>query len=171
MLRLGVAIIHNNNMFLLGLFRSIFFCMFGCFDCMFIYVPHACLVPGEIGIRRSVLWNCSYRWLWAALWVLGTELESFIRAASITSNPWIISSPRPLSWACLPLLSRMMLVNMASWICTTKPLGPCMADCTLQMLVVESSCTLCACVILRLTYYSLLTATMSKAAPFGIVVS
>lgn len=48
-----------------------------------------CLVPMETR-KCQVLWNRSYRWLWAPTWVLGTKSESSARVASVL-NCWAVS--------------------------------------------------------------------------------
>jgi hypothetical protein len=49
-----------------------------------------CLMPREIRGGHQMPWNWSYRWLWAATWVLGTEPKSSAAVASEV-NHWAIS--------------------------------------------------------------------------------
>lgn len=48
----------------------------GGFVCMYAYTPYVCSMPLEIR-RYRTLWNQSYRWLWATMWVIGTKPWSF----------------------------------------------------------------------------------------------
>ena len=40
---------------------------------MFVCAPHVCSVPMEVRGGHQIPWNWSYRWFWAAMWVLGIE--------------------------------------------------------------------------------------------------
>lgn len=70
----------------LGFVFLFLFCYYYFFMCIGIFP--ACYVWG-----RLVPWNWSWQ-LWAATWVLGTEPESFGRAASVL-NHWAISPATP----------------------------------------------------------------------------
>lgn len=54
--------------------------MYQCLVCMYVSASHACLVPMTVQRRH---WNWDYRWLWAIIWVLGTD--------GLCSNHWEIS--------------------------------------------------------------------------------
>ena len=53
-----------------------------CFASVYVCSPQACL---EGGRGPQIPWNWSYTWLWAAMWVLGTEPRSFAKATSALS--------------------------------------------------------------------------------------
>lgn len=53
--------------------RSMCLCVFAYTD---VRVPHACSVPMEARRVRQIHWNCSFRWLGAIRWVLGTHVLS-----------------------------------------------------------------------------------------------
>jgi hypothetical protein len=57
------------------------------------------LVPTEASRGHQILWNLSYRWLWATKWVLEMEPGSSERTVSMF-NPWVISlgQHRFLNW-------------------------------------------------------------------------
>ena len=55
------------------------------------YIPHACVVPAEVRKGNWITWSCSYRWLVAAMWGLGTEPGSSERATH-TLNHIAVSS-------------------------------------------------------------------------------
>lgn len=62
----------------------VFSFMYACVQCM-------CLVPAKVRRRCQISqeWRC--RGLWAAMWVVGTELRSSVRAIG-TLNHWAMSS-------------------------------------------------------------------------------
>jgi hypothetical protein len=64
--------------------------MYECFACMYVCAPCVCLVPTEVRRRCQILWNWSYKRLWATVWVLGIELGFFVRVASAL-NCWTTS--------------------------------------------------------------------------------
>lgn len=66
------------------------FYMYKCYAFMCVCEPCVCLMPREVR-RLQSLWNCSRRWLWAAIWVLQTEPRTSAREVS-TLNHWTISS-------------------------------------------------------------------------------
>ena len=43
-----------------------------CVACKYICVPHLCKVPTQVK-SHWIPWKCSYGWLWATMWVLGTN--------------------------------------------------------------------------------------------------
>lgn len=47
--------------------------VYQCVVCMFVYVPHAGLVPTKTRRGHLIPQNWSYRWLWVTMWVLGSE--------------------------------------------------------------------------------------------------
>lgn len=49
-------------------------------DCMYVSALHACLVSGDQ--KRALELLITYRWLCAAMWVLGTKPSSSARTAS-----------------------------------------------------------------------------------------
>lgn len=57
---------------------------------MCICTSRECLECVEAWNEHWIHWKWSYRWLLAALWVLGTKPGSYARAAN-TFNPWAIS--------------------------------------------------------------------------------
>lgn len=61
---------------------SLFFCVHGCFACVFIYAPFVCLVPKEA--RQHQIWNWN-EGQWATMTVLGTKSGSSATAASVLS--------------------------------------------------------------------------------------
>lgn len=70
---------------------------------------HVCLctrhMPGVIQ-GYEILCNWSFRWLWAAMWVLGTKPRS---SAGTTSNSSPISTLQPLHCSSLKLLKLTVL--------------------------------------------------------------
>ena len=66
----------------LGLKMDLYLGMSGCFVCMCVCVLCPCLVPLKVRRGCQIPWNWSYRQLWAASWVLGSEPRSSARAAS-----------------------------------------------------------------------------------------
>lgn len=95
------SIVDDSNKFYL-------FYVFGCFAYMYVWVPHACLVPVEArkcfkcpGTRVRDVHEPSF-------WVWGTELESFGRAARVLLNTealfqarsWIPNSLASISFKC-----------------------------------------------------------------------
>jgi hypothetical protein len=74
----------KKDLFILLLYVYIYFTyMYVCALC-------ACLVPLKARKGHWISWNWSYRWLRAAMWVLGIELWSPEWVASAL-NPWAIS--------------------------------------------------------------------------------
>lgn len=77
------------HQFLFILFSKILlisFLVYGCFVYRHGYAPWTC--SAYRGQKRVLFpWNWSYRWLWAAVWVLGTEPEYTGRTASAL-NSW-----------------------------------------------------------------------------------
>lgn len=67
------------------------FCMYGYFACLCVYGPHACLMTREARRDIWILWDWSYRQLWAPMRVLGIEPRS---SGKLTCAliPWAISS-------------------------------------------------------------------------------
>lgn len=68
------------------------------FNCVLVFCLHVCLFTmcawylwREARKGCQILWNCSYRQLWASVWVLGAKSCSSARTASIL-NHWTISS-------------------------------------------------------------------------------
>lgn len=59
------------------------FDVYGCFACMYVCVPHVCLVPMEVRRGPQTPWVCSHRLLWATQWVLRPEPGSSARATSV----------------------------------------------------------------------------------------
>lgn len=59
-----------------------FFNLYKCFVSVCSSTPCVCLVPQEVTRRCLIPWNCCYKQLWEATWVLGTEPQSSARAAS-----------------------------------------------------------------------------------------
>lgn len=64
-----------------------------CFAYRYVCAPHIRLVLLEATKGQQIAWNGSYRWLWAALWVLGAEPRSSGRAASTQSHRAVYPSP------------------------------------------------------------------------------
>ena len=52
------------------------FCMYGCFACLRVYVPHTCPKAREARRAIWILGDRSYRQLWATMRVLGIEPRS-----------------------------------------------------------------------------------------------
>lgn len=52
------------------------------FDCMYVCIPWACLVPCEAREGQRISWDWSYRWLWATTWFLEIKLKLSKRAPS-----------------------------------------------------------------------------------------
>jgi hypothetical protein len=70
------------------LLKYFYFILFYYFICL-VFCSHACLCTMRVPRKGSqVAWNGSYRWLWAAMWVLGIEPGS----SAGTFNHWAISS-------------------------------------------------------------------------------
>ena len=70
-----------------------FLCVWMC-ACMYLCIPHACVVPLKVRRGPRVPWDWSYKWFCAVIWVLEIELWSSRRATSLIC--WAIS-PAP-SW-------------------------------------------------------------------------
>ena len=62
----------------LDVFFKMLFILILCVCCLHVWAPHTCLARSG----GQSLWNWCYRWVWAAMWVLGTEPRSSGRAAS-----------------------------------------------------------------------------------------
>ena len=65
--------------------------LFICTQCVWVFWPaymsvHMCVVPREFRRGYHILWNWSYRWLWA-MWLLGIKPKFSGRAAS-AFNHW-----------------------------------------------------------------------------------
>jgi hypothetical protein len=60
---------------------------------MYVCVLYAYLISKKHRRRHQILWNQSYGWLQAAMWVLEIELRSSIRAASVFNCGAIILLP------------------------------------------------------------------------------
>ena len=59
--------------------------------CLFMNCVHAILMATRR--RHQISWNWSYRQLWAAMWVLGTEAGFSTRAVSALNPGVIVSAP------------------------------------------------------------------------------
>lgn len=70
-----------------------------------------CMVPVEAWNVHWIHWKWNYTWLLAAMWVLGTQLESSARAASIF-NPWAISLPPKIRFLTIPNRSKFLTVHI-----------------------------------------------------------
>lgn len=72
--------------------------MWRVFVWMYIYIWHMCLLP--VKTRRGCLipWNCSYGWLWAVLWVLGTRTGFSVRVTNSFNHQ--VTSPAPRKIVC-----------------------------------------------------------------------
>lgn len=93
---------------ILSLPLSLIHFFFSCVSVFYLYicVPCACPMPMEARRLQSPGdWN--YRWLWAFLWVLGTEPGSFVRATG-TRNCWDTSL---VPKACL-FLNKIFIKNI-----------------------------------------------------------
>lgn len=55
--------------------------------------PHAYLMPTEVGRQGWILWNWSYRCLYAIMWILGTEAGHSARASVVTNEVSLQSLP------------------------------------------------------------------------------
>ena len=66
--------------------------MYCYFYCMHVRVPHVRLVLLEVKRRHKIPWNWRYRWLWAAIWVLGIEPGSSWR---VTNDLYYWASLKP----------------------------------------------------------------------------
>lgn len=67
--------------------------------CMNVFLSVWVHAPGGCGAHdcqsvHQIPWNCSYRWLWTTLWVLGVKLSSSARAAGTLNCPAISPSPQ-----------------------------------------------------------------------------
>jgi hypothetical protein len=78
----GLILLEKNHLFII-VFTSEYFasCMYVC-------------MPSKIRRRHRIPWNWNYRWLWAAMWVLGTKPKSSARAGRAL-NHWAITSLQP----------------------------------------------------------------------------
>lgn len=54
--------------------------VYECFACTHVCISHACLVSVELRREHQIPWNCTYRWLWVTMTVLGTESRASARA-------------------------------------------------------------------------------------------
>lgn len=52
-------------------FYNLFY-LYQCFVCMYVHVPHTCLVLTQVRRRHWLPWNWSNRWLWTTMWALET---------------------------------------------------------------------------------------------------
>lgn len=76
--------------FSLRFFKILFlFCVY--FLYMYVYAKCVCLIPLKARLRRHILRNWSFKWLWASMWVLETEPGPFTWAAKVTISN--LSSP------------------------------------------------------------------------------
>lgn len=57
--------------FIIFLRKDLTMCV--CFACVYVCVPHACLVLSEARGGHQIHWTWSYRWLLATIWVLGNK--------------------------------------------------------------------------------------------------
>lgn len=64
--------------------------VYECVACMCVCTPHSRLVAEEVIKGHWIPYNRGYRWLWATMWVLGTEPTYSARATS-TLNRWATS--------------------------------------------------------------------------------
>ena len=72
---------------LLWVFKIFLKCyVYECFASIYGCAPHVWLVPKEAGKGHWIPWYCSYRWLWATMWVLRTELSSSAKV-HLTTEP------------------------------------------------------------------------------------
>ena len=71
--------------------------VYGCFVCIYICAPHACLVTLEARRGHWMSWNWSYRQLWATMWVLSIELGISGRPANTLNHGAISLVPQHLS--------------------------------------------------------------------------
>lgn len=83
------------------IFKNILFVfhVYGCLAYMYECVLHVCLIPTENRVGHLILWNCSYRRLWATMYVLGSEPGSICRSSSVL-NLWD-TSPSSNLWFCV----------------------------------------------------------------------
>ena len=65
-----------------------------------IYALCVCPVPMEVRRRCQITWNCSYRWSWASMRVLGPEAMSSARAPSGLGLSFICCSVRSNTGPC-----------------------------------------------------------------------
>ena len=95
MIYLFSVIINSVPLLLIFFFKDLFYFYFMCMSGLPVYrYVHYLCVP--VGGRREhwIPWNWSYRWVWAVVWVLGTESGPSARAES-THDSWAIS-PAPM---------------------------------------------------------------------------
>lgn len=75
---------------------------------LYVYLYSMCLVSTEARRLCVISWSRSYRWPWAAIWLLGTEPRSSVRAESVL-NFWLISLA-PI------ICSYFFLILFAEWV-------------------------------------------------------
>ena len=74
-------------------------------------IPYVCLLPAEARRGHQILWNWSYRWLSAAMWVLGCLNLSSWKNAARTINYWAISPAWQQLLKCTSHFQRTMLYH------------------------------------------------------------
>lgn len=77
-------------------FKNYSTCM-GCFAWMYVWAPHVCLVTEKTRRGFHIPWNWKYIWLWAVIWLLGTEPRTSWRAISALNHKAISPAPTPIS--------------------------------------------------------------------------
>lgn len=70
--------------------------MYGCFICMYVFVPHACRIQGDKKKESDLL--ALKLSLPAVLWILGIEPESSGRAASALNHGAMFPSQQLISY-------------------------------------------------------------------------
>lgn len=72
--------------------------------------------------EREISWNCSYRWLWNPMQVLGIEPESSGRAISFLS-PWTVSPASLIhtSCGCVSSVSHLVIISTPEFILPPLP--------------------------------------------------
>lgn len=75
--------------------------------CIHVCIMPVCIVPMEA--RRGYhIWNWSYRWLWDAVWVLGTKPGSSGQASAFKPRAIFLA---PSLWVWMPVMSQTIMVE------------------------------------------------------------
>ena len=95
----------------------------------YFYFMYTGVLPASMSVWGCwIPWNRSYRWFWAAMWVLGIEPVSSGRAVS-APNPWVISPAQTVSFLVLRSLINLEFSlgqdkDLVSFLCILKPRSP-----------------------------------------------
>ena len=77
--------------------------VYGCFACIYVCVLCVCLLPVKVRKGQWIPWGWIYRWLWAAMWMLGIkpsplEEQPVLLTAEPSLQPWHKFRNKLLPW-------------------------------------------------------------------------